>query len=285
MPHGRYESESVAERWQRLQRTLLGSMRKLERESSPRAVHVLRTSCRRLEALAIAAGEPRDSRLRRVLRQLRRKTNRLRDYDVQLAALDSLHLGSSTEDKETVSRFLDHKRARREKKLRDFLLRNHDAVQKQLRQFNETDRQPSEPLRAAHALSAYRQAAKAHREHDADALHALRIATKHARYLAEAAPGARARGLAAEFERLQDTLGDWRDWELLLASAEGVLAEKPRSPLLAVLRAQVRARYLHALQVREEMQQRLLATKAAPARKRPRRTTITRVDIQKKKAS
>lgn len=272
------------DRFRELRRTLLKALRRLTRENSPRSVHLLRTSCRRLEAIAAAHGVDHDSAMRRMLRKFRRKTNRLRDYDVQLAALHTIHRSAVSQEKRAIVRFLEQSRSRQGEKLRGYASRHLNEVRAALRKFSEIPaaHEKRSSKRLDEAIETFREGALQHAGEGAQELHAFRIACKRARYLAEMAPeSARARTIKADLELLQDALGDWRDWELLIPTAENVLGATAHSPLMNAIAAQVHARYEKAMRSRHEVTTRLLhhaqesKRKAAPmaVRKAPQRAS------------
>ena len=101
-------------------RKLARQMSKLAGKPVPESVHKFRTSSRRVEVLVSDLGATRsgnDKKLLKLLGRLRKKAGRVRDLDVQSAALRSLRIPQEPGRKSQLMRTLAEERARREKKL------------------------------------------------------------------------------------------------------------------------------------------------------------------------
>src|SRR5205823_10071621 len=100
------------------------------------AVHLLRTSCRRMDAILAAAPDGGGGRkLRRRLRSLRRAAGKVRDLDVQLKALAGVRLQSVADEQRRLARRLQEKRARQERKLRKTVAAQTAKLSRQLHRF------------------------------------------------------------------------------------------------------------------------------------------------------
>src|SRR5207249_8875634 len=101
-------------------RKLSRQLSKLANKPAASNVHKFRTYSRRVEALVetlVANPKCRDKRLLKLLARLRKKAGRVRDLDVQIAALRSLKLPQEAERKSQLLRVLADERSAREKKL------------------------------------------------------------------------------------------------------------------------------------------------------------------------
>jgi CHAD domain-containing protein len=201
------------------------------KKTSPRRVHLLRSTTRRIEAtlqlLTLSADisgiNKQTKPLRRSLRKLRRAAGEVRDADVHyelVAAYDH------TPDFQPLRQSLIAIRKKAERKLIQCLEQQQEKVEFRLDNL-EARLSPALDLDLSGAkLITVTQTwfAEAVRgldpEHDED-LHTLRKASKTARYLAETGVDASkaAASLAARFEAAQKTLGEWHDHFLLLHEA------------------------------------------------------------------
>jgi CHAD domain-containing protein len=248
----------------RLYRRLIRTASKQSPDIAPKQVHLLRTTSRRLQ-MALAANAEGGDKLHRQLRKIRRQAGRVRDLDVQLAALRTIDLPSAAAEQKKVKRALERMREQRARKLHEFLLDYTPNLRQPERQRPEAEphRAPEQnPLRAA--LDSFAAAAAKFRSGaDAD-LHGFRIAVKKARYTAELAQNEpEAANAIADFKAIQNAIGDWHDWSILTETAADVLGNRPHSRLLNVLRRKLQARLTRARRVIAENTKRLLALRNA----------------------
>ena len=81
--------------------------RRVSSEPSPERVHQLRTTTRRIETLLDAVGEkPASGKLLKQLSRLRRRAGKVRDIDIQMAALGEIKLETADTEKTRVMRHL-----------------------------------------------------------------------------------------------------------------------------------------------------------------------------------
>lgn len=271
-----------------LQDHSLPLLRKLSRllhdvpqKPAPEPVHRLRTTIRRLEAVLDSLPEENHDKLRRQLRDLRRRAGAVRDLDIQQSLLKRVRVEGHPEQKEAVALKLTSKRNKREKKLLARL--DDDSVAGlrkrmhrlgvELRQLgNETHRTAlRDPIRTA--LDQFAELAT---EVDAlapESLHAFRTRCKRIRYLAEIGRDQPDGELVVtELKRVQDAIGAWHDWSELLRLSAKVLSDKPHAMLLGVLRTTVASQYSAALRIARDVSESLGAVRAAYRRRGPRST-------------
>ncbi len=269
---------------------------------TPEAVHQLRTTTRRVEALLATllpdAGRTQ-RKLARSLKRVRRRAGRIRDLDVHLAALRSLKIGRDSTRKQQLTNQLAERRSRQERKLLKRLDREAVAdLRKRLRRAAEDVLKPSNGRRKPHAGSdpasrhpsghkmdplatALRMFARLAREFgpltDAN-LHQFRTRCKKVRYVAEMGGDRReVQNVVKELKRLQDAVGIWHDWLTLTQTADNLFAGASDSALLNALQNITRAKFVEALRTASEVKRKLLAIRV-PA---PRPTTRARRTIRK----
>jgi len=248
-------------------RKLSRQLSKLAGKLSPENVHKFRTSSRRVEVLVSDLSERRsgnDKKLLKLLARLRKKAGRVRDLDVQSAALRSLKIPEQPVRKARLMRTLAEERSQREKRLTKSLDKKTVAeVRKRLKRTAVSLEHPknADPLALARQkLNALEVDPGAITE---KTLHQFRIAGKRARYIAElAGKDAEASRLIGLLNHMQDVIGDWHDWVQLAERAEKLFGSVQESPLVAVLRNVTRAKFRQAVNT-------LAETRAALAPKRP----------------
>ncbi len=213
-------------------RKLEQDLAKLSSEPEARNVHRLRTGSR-----------------------LRRRAGKVRDLDVQLAALRRLKVPREPRRKTQLISELIELRARQEKKLRkafdqDTLRETHRRLKRAGKAFKpEASR---DPLTVAREMLE-----RIHREDGPMTealLHQYRIAAKRARYAAEfAEQSAEAAQFIAGLKRIQDASGDWHDWLTLTQTANAHLGDVRESSLVAELHNVTGAKFRHAVTVLSQM--------------------------------
>jgi CHAD domain-containing protein len=239
-------------------RKLSRQMSKLGGKPSPETVHRFRTSSRKVEVLVSDLAESRsgnDKKLLKLLGRLRKKAGRVRDLDVQSAALRSLKIPQEPGRKSQLMRTLAEERAKREKKLAKSLDKRTVAeVRKRLKRTAVSLEIPKN----ADPVSLARQRLN-ELEVDQGAvtektLHQFRIAGKRARYTAElAGKDAEAARLIALLRHMQDVIGDWHDWVQLADKAEKLFGGVQDSALVAALRNVTRAKFRQAVNTLTEI--------------------------------
>ena len=225
---------------------------RLSAQPEAKRVHRFRTGVRRLQTLLEELCPARDrnqKRLLKLLTRIRKKAGKVRDLDVQLAALQSLKFPQEPRRKTQLMHQLIELRGQREKKLSKALTREavreiHRRLKRARKDFNpDVNRDP---------LSVARQIlepiAKADGFPTEERMHQYRLLGKRARYAAEfASKSPESAQFIAQIERLQDALGDWHDWLTLTESAAKRLGDVRESSLVAALHNVTGAKYRNAV--------------------------------------
>ncbi len=229
-------SERIKLTFQKTERALL----RLSQEQDAESVHGFRTSSRRLQTLLEQIIPDRDRNQKKLLKMLgriRRRAGKVRDIDVQLAALRSLRVPQEPRRKTQLMHGLIEFRAKHENRLQKLLTRQ---VIRELRKRLRRGAKEVEPEISRDALAVAR-AMLAEVERPAgpiteDLLHQYRIVVKRARYAAEFAPkSTEATQFIVQLKRLQDTVGNWHDWMTLTQTAAKRIGEVNQSSLVRVL--------------------------------------------------
>jgi CHAD domain-containing protein len=248
----------------------------LDSQAQPDDIHHFRTAARRVEAvLELLLPEP-DRNQRKLLKQLskaRRRAGRVRDLDVQMAALHGLKAPEQPRIKAQVLQSLSEMRAKRNQRLLKSL--DKEPLRELRRRLKRTEDRVTDradiKLPIERRLSAFLSQADPTNE---ELLHQYRIEGKKIRYLAELGDENPENQLVIdELRRMQNTLGEWHDWLTLNSTLLKLLPDLENSPLLSAVRNISKVRYREAVQAVANTK-RALAKKPTTATKpaAPKRT-------------
>ena len=240
--------------FQKLERDLI----KLFSKPQPDSVHGFRTGTRRLQILLGELSPKLDrneKKLLKLLGRIRKRAGKLRDLDVQSAALRSLKVPREPRRKTQLVNQLIELRAQQEKKLRKAVDKaSVREIRKRLkRAAGRFDLKAGrDPLAVAKAM--LESVDRAGAPLTETVLHQYRILSKRARYAAEFAnPSPQADQFIAQLKRIQDASGDWHDWLTLTQTANQKLGDVRESPLVAELHNVTGAKFRRAVAVLSQM--------------------------------
>ena len=234
-------------------------------------VHQLRASIRRLEAVfqTLLTSAERTPKLSKKLKKIRKRAGRVRDFDVQLNALKTIEIGAKGKHKSRIASALEKKRHRQAEKLVELLgAEDLPDLRLQLRQKSALVRaaataEERKGTRGARpvdqALRMFGRLVKDMPQLSEQNLHEFRTECKHLRYVAEIEGNdATAKEIAKTLEPLQDAIGEWHDWALLMEASEEVLSGHTNSPLLSAIRNLTVSRLTTAFRVAKEAKAKML---------------------------
>jgi CHAD domain-containing protein len=219
-------------------------------DPTPKAVHSLRSSTRRIEAtlqlLVDTADLPalpkRSKRFSKSLRKIRRTAGSVRDLDVHSELLATY---KTISDADSLQEELNSAREDKVKKLQQQILKDQRDIHRSLGKIETVLALAADLNLSGGSLARLAQTALAPALHgldpkEDDDLHSIRKACKTARYIAEIGSEASkvTSGLAKRFNKIQQTIGAWHDYHMLLNEAHSALPND--SPLAAKLRAKTR---------------------------------------------
>jgi CHAD domain-containing protein len=234
--------------FQKMDRALL----QLSSGQQAERVHRFRTTNRRLQTLLEQVIPDRDHHQKKLLKMLdriRKRAGKVRDLDVQLAALRSLKVPQEPRRKTLLMHRLIELRVKHEKKLRKLLNKKtiHE-IRKRLKRASHEVKLESGGDALAAARTMVAQVVRPAGPVTEDLLHQYRIVVKRARYAAEFAPkSAESAQFIAQLKRLQDAIGTWHDWLTLTNTAAKRLGDVNQSPLVAALHNVTRSRFRQAV--------------------------------------
>jgi CHAD domain-containing protein len=246
-------------------RKLRKSLKCVPKRLSPEDVHKLRTRARRVVSLASAHSLPSldKAKLAKPLKRIRKRAGRVRDMDVLTAHLAALHSDEDPSCRTQLLEYLGAKRYRRADRLVELLEDRGPALRKDLRRVakgvtKDAGRKSAKTARKAHAkqsaqvldltagLSDPPQLNKSN-------LHPYRLKVKELRDALRMAGGTRDSRFAGELGRSKDAIGEWHDWEELIALAEKILDHGPQCPLLQELKTISKQKFDSALAIAEKL--------------------------------
>jgi CHAD domain-containing protein len=246
-----------AKRARNLSENLGLTIARLQEEVSPKSVHRLRSTIRRIESLVEFAHPDLGRKQRRALEHLpalRKRAGKVRDLDVQMDLLGTIANGSTASDRRELKDSLKRKRARQAQHLKSdidslrrskFLAHVQRATEKAGSVSTETSASPFEEARRQ--LSCLAAEFGSQQPVEPRLLHKVRVRMKKIRYLAETdTESTEQQRMLKSLKAAQDALGAWHDWEELASTAEKFFRERLNCPLLMEIRALFAARYADA---------------------------------------
>ena len=267
-------------------------LRKLADNPTPDQIHHFRTNARRIEAvLDLVFDKPRKNE-RKLLKQLgrvRRRAGRVRDLDVQITTLQTLHLGREDQCKRQVWRSLRAQRKKALKRLVESVDRRTIArLQKRLSRtaqklspakgngnrpsFNPNSSDSSSPR----TLTARRlQKIQSRFPLSESTLHEYRLRCKRLRYTLELSKSSEAPEVLDQLKKIQDSVGRWHDSVVLLGTAESIIDHGGSCPLISALRNLSKAQLWQALEITRGVMAALVSTPVRkPAQQKPAASTL-----------
>jgi CHAD domain-containing protein len=227
---------------------------KVSAKQSADSVHRFRSAARRLETLLeelLPKQKRAHHKLLKALGRIRKRAGKLRDLDMQLAALRSLKVPQEPRRKSQLINILIELRAEHEKRLRKALNKQDIRdIRKRLKRAAKDVKSATvgNPLAVARKMLGQPPHLDARGTLTEDLLHHYRIIGKRARYIAElASPSGEATEFITQLKHVQDAAGDWHDWFTLTHTAAKRLGDVHESSLVAVLHNVTGAKFRNAV--------------------------------------
>jgi CHAD domain-containing protein len=222
---------------------------------SPKKVHRLRTTIRRIESF-IGLGHSKLGRKQKKLLEemtnLRKRAGKVRNFDVQIRLLGSIANGSTVSDRRILLQLFKARREKQSQRLSSALKKSdRSALLMRLEKligksrFVDDSGQPIHPLEEAKSdLLKLAVDVPVSEKLKPRLLHELRISLKRIRYTAELAEESAAREhFLVTLKSVQDAVGEWHDWESLVNIAETQFGDRVNCPLLVEMRSLFAAKY------------------------------------------
>ncbi len=256
----------------------------LPRNPAPDAVHELRTRARKIEAMAMAlatADAGKTKKLLKSIKPLRKAAGSVRDMDVLTG--DLMHMpqnGNQDATHDSLLRLVEHLGTVRRKSadgLVDTVNRQRRPARRSLKKYAKflesvaNGKKPPigvghtlEPAdggdsRASTLMAELREWPRLNNLN----IHHFRLKVKELRYVLQLFPGADP-GLVDSLAKVKDDIGEWHDWQQLLAIAREVLDARKDKTLLAEIDASAKQKLAHALAAANTLRRRHLKSVPAP---------------------
>lgn len=249
----------LQERSKSLSRGLLKSVAKLSEGVSEKGVHRLRTTIRRVETLVNYSEPALNKKQQKALdglRGLRKRAGKVRDLDIQIGLLASIGNRSASGDKRTLLEALRRKRTKQAERLAATVKNlDQEKFSNRLARISEKSgtkaanpEQTSQPLEEIrNTLTALAGEFSSRETLKPSRLHDLRIRLKLLRYRTElATESPEQKELVERLKSVQDSIGEWHDWEMLTQSAEKQFGDRINCALLVEIRSLFAAKYAAA---------------------------------------
>jgi CHAD domain-containing protein len=272
----------LEKRTKRLSDSLSSSIGRLTKDVSPKYVHRLRTTVRRIETLQAFTRPDLNKKQKNAMDELaavRKRAGKIRDVDVQMDLLGAIANRSAGGDRKALADLLKRRRAKQATRLQAELRGLKDSkFFSHLKRItakaasSQRRRASAAPLQQARQdLSKLGSKFAGLDTLKPSVMHSLRIRLKGVRYVAElGVESAEQRNFLSEVRTVQGALGAWHDWEELARTAEDQFGNRANCPLLVEVQALLAAKYAAA----KAAVARLLSTPSAPsARKQPQRAS------------
>lgn len=254
-------------------------LKKAPKRPSSAQIHGLRTSARRLQANIEALGLGRKKKQRRLLaeiKRVRKRSGKIRDVDVLTGYALGIHLDGEQDCVVRLVEALGAARAKHVKKLRALIAASGPRLRRELKRTlskteklletspraksdsppKVTDKIVAQALRVSDEL-------KAPARLDKRTLHPYRLKVKELRYILQLSADAEQQKFVRELGQVKDAIGEWHDWEELLALAREVLHHAPQCRLRPKLREISEAKYQRALAMTNHMRSAFLSAKSS----------------------
>lgn len=268
-------------------RKLRKYLKRAQKRLTPEDVHKLRTRARRVISLSDAHSLPsvNKAKLAKPLKRIRKRAGRVRDMDVLTAHLAAMHSDEDPSCRTQLLEYLGAKRYRRADRLIRLLQNDAPSLRQGLRRVakgvtQDTGGKGGKTARKAHTKQSAQvldlTAGLSQPAHlNKSNLHLYRMKVKELRDALRMAGGTKDSRFAGALSQCKDSIGEWHDWEELIAIAQKTLDHGAECPLLQELKNISKHKLDSALTIAEKLRTdyaRLETGKAHSARGRSKQT-------------
>ena len=265
-------NEEVIEKSVRKLRKLL---KKAPKRPDPEFVHDLRTRSCKFESILTALkpkAARRDAQLLRGMKRVRSRAGKVRDMDVLTGHAATLQQHDEQQCLVQLLEELGRRRAEEAKKLRRVisrrgpllrrkLKRSARKLEKKLRNGSNQRTMAEAAARVLQLSSDLRNPARLNRSN----LHPYRLKVKELRYVLQLAGNPKNGDFIGQLGEVKDAIGEWHDWEELIAIAEQVQSHDGSCRLVKGLKDISQQKFDQAIGAAEELRGKFLQAHKMPA--------------------
>jgi CHAD domain-containing protein len=259
------------------------ALSQLRSKPNAKSAHFFRTSYRRLQTWMGTLDGPAldkcEKRSIKYLDKVLRACGKLRDTELHIKMLKELEVENDAKARTTIEQILKKRRDKRKSNVVDLLEMKAKLqdVWPALEHLKGVSCQNASPTASAQNSNHLQQALQKFKKYvnerpavTTENLHEYRLTCKEFRYQAEL-DGEAAESVVKLFKGVQDAIGDWHDWELLLELSRKELAKRP-SKLLTKIEETTAAKLAEAFRAVEETEPQLLSAADGQPQRKPVRT-------------
>ena len=261
------------ERIQKNVRKLRKFLKNAPTRPAPEEVHDLRTQIRRFETNVEAlqfASKRNERSLSRRLKRIRKQAGKIRDMDVLTAHASAVQVAGENDCLIQVIEYLGARRYKKARQLKAMIGRDVATVRRRLKRtskrfekcLGESNKKPSDQR------SARADATASALEHSEDLmspeilhrgnLHSYRLKVKELRDILTIATQRPTEKFVDKLGEVKDAIGEWHDWEELIAISGEVLAHGRQCKLMRKLKAIGTEKFEAALSLTNQMRKEYL---------------------------
>ena len=250
-------------------RKLRKLVRKAPKRPTPDNIHDLRTYTRRFEAAAGALkldSRRNDRRLLRDLSRARKRAGKIRDMDVLTSYTASVHADQQQDCLVQLLEYLGARRYRQAERLQAEMKKRGSALRRRLKRASaridkiiaDTSKDSAAAQDGASA-DAMASAVKLSEELTVPAtlnksnLHPYRLKVKELRYVLQMSDSPDTHAFIESLGEVKDAIGEWHDWEELIAIAADLDEHGPNCKLVQELKNVSERKYQRALSLTNQM--------------------------------
>jgi len=260
------------ERIQKNVRKLEKSLKRALKHSAPEEVHDLRTRIRRVQATVEALSLDSHRNERRLMNRLSRihkKAGKVRDLDVLTSDLSALHIKEETNCLIQLFEYLGAQRYKHAARLVRTIRNNKNVIKMRLRKTSARlekllgkNDQPTVQTEAvaktmASAMELSSELATVSNLNRAN-LHEFRLKVKELRYVLQMSNKATHVRFIEALGKVKDAIGEWHDWEELIAISQDLLHHGSSCKLLHEFRVISSRKYEFALSLANKLRKEYL---------------------------
>jgi CHAD domain-containing protein len=259
-------------------RKLRKLVRKAPKRPTPDNIHDLRTYTRRFEAAAGALNLGSRRNERRLLRDLaraRKRAGKIRDMDVLTSYTSKVDAGQQQDCLVQLLEYLGARRYRQAERLQATMKKRGSSLRRRLKRASAridkviaAESNGSSAAQNGASADAMSSAVKLSEDLalpkilNKSNLHPYRLKVKELRYVLQMSDSPDTRGFIDSLGEVKDAIGEWHDWEELIAIASDLDEHGPNCKLVQELKEISERKYDHALSLTNQMRREYLRSSA-----------------------